>query len=67
MRKSATLVCDAAIKLKKLLYADAKLGSVADYCVAAVVVVKVIRRTRCAKTVKMILREVMQRFDFVRM
>ena len=55
MWKSVTLVCDAAVKLNKFLFADSKLRCVADCCVTAVVIVEVVRRACCAKAVGMIL------------
>jgi hypothetical protein len=55
MWESVTLVCDAAVKLNKLLFADSKLGCVADCCVTAIVIVEVVRRACCAKAVGVIL------------
>jgi hypothetical protein len=55
MWKSVTLVCNAAVKLNKFLFADSKLRCVADCCVTAVVIVEVVRRACCAKAVGVIL------------
>jgi len=55
MWKSVTLVCDAAVKLNKFLFADSKLRCVADCCITAVVIVEVVRRACCAKAVGVIL------------
>ena len=66
MWKSVTLVCDAAIKLNKFLFADSKLRCVADCCVTAVVIVEVVRRACCAKAVGVILYKLTSCFGFIR-
>jgi hypothetical protein len=67
MWESVTLVCDAAVKLNKLLFADSKLRCVADCCVTAIMIVEVVCRACCAKAVGVILYKLTQCFGFIRM